>query len=40
MEGDACKTILENDKFILNKFKLPVEECSLVIDNALERGLA
>jgi len=40
MEGDACKTISENDKFILNKFKLPIEGCSQVIDDALGRGLA
>jgi len=39
MEKDACETISKYDKYLLNKFDLPIEICSRLSGNILGKGL-
>ena len=39
MENNACETISKYDKYLLNKFNLPIEICSRLSGNILEKGL-
>jgi len=39
MEKNACETISKYDKYLLNKFNLPIEICSKLSGNILGKGL-